>query len=557
MDDRPQTLKMRVTRLRRSYLNKFPEALSEIRLLHRQLSESPSDENHLDDLCRFFHNIKGSTASFGLQDISAESAVGENIVRHLRGATPELYRKTLAELEACISRLESQSQCHLSLEMEAASISEAVASEVAPVDPSSDVKFRPRVFICDDEVDQAQQLGMQMTCFGYVVTTYEDPESLKKAVLADPPDAIIMDIMFPGRTSAGPEFIMEIRRLLEIPPPVIFLSGRQDFDARLKAVLAGGQAYFTKPVTVTELIETLDTLTVRHQPEPFRVLIIDDEPEVATFHSLLLEQAGMTTRLLHEPPKVLDVLVEFNPDLVLMDVYMPECSGRDLAQVIRQVPDFIGLPIVFLSSETDKNKQDSALQVGAEGFLTKPIQSGDLISTVTLRAERMRILRSLMVRDSLTGLFNHTASLQFLESAVASAKRNGHPVGLAMLDVDHFKKVNDTYGHSIGDQVLVALSRILRQRLRDSDLVGRYGGEEFIVITPNASIDETFRIVEQLRQDFSTVRFNAGKADFSCTFSGGTAGFPEFSTGEELREAADQALYAAKRQGRNRIVRAS
>ena len=165
----------------------------------------------------------------------------------------------------------------------------------------------------------------------------------------------------------------------------------------------------------------------------------------------------------------------------------------------------------------------------------------------------MRTLHALMVRDGLTGLFNHSALTQFLEVKLADARRDGKPLSFAMIDVDHFKQVNDQHGHAVGDQVLVALSRTLRLRLRGSDLVGRYGGEEFAVILPGAEAAEAARLLETLRRGFSQVLFASAKQGFHCTFSTGIAAYPAFDGLEALAEAADMALYRAKRDGRNRI----
>jgi diguanylate cyclase (GGDEF)-like protein len=123
-----------------------------------------------------------------------------------------------------------------------------------------------------------------------------------------------------------------------------------------------------------------------------------------------------------------------------------------------------------------------------------------------------------------------------------------------MIDVDRFKAVNDTYGHPVGDQVLLALARVLQQRLRNSDIVGRYGGEEFAVILQGITLAEATRIIDQLREDFAKIRFHAGEIEFYCAFSAGVASFPQFKDMKFLREAADRALYQAKKEGRNRVV---
>jgi diguanylate cyclase (GGDEF)-like protein len=194
------------------------------------------------------------------------------------------------------------------------------------------------------------------------------------------------------------------------------------------------------------------------------------------------------------------------------------------------------------------------MRVGAEGFLTKPIQPEDLVAAVAIRAERMRALRTLMARDSLTGLFNHSTTTQMLENLICHADRQNESLCFAMIDVDHFKAVNDTHGHPVGDQVLLALARVLQQRLRNSDIVGRYGGEEFAVILQELTLESATRIIDQLREDFAKIRFHAGEIDFFCAFSAGVAAFPQFNDMKSLREAADRALYQAKNAGRNCVV---
>lgn len=549
MDQRSPTLREKLARLRRAYLGSLPATLERADGLYAQLASEDGRAEALDGLAHIFHTIKGSGASFRLEEISRTAATAEVLVAALRrGETADP-----AELAEALQRLRTLGAAAGAAEREASAAAES-ATENAP--RYRNTQACRRVYVCDDEPGIGEALEAQLSCFGYAVTVYQDPASLQRAVMGVPPDVIVMDIMFPDRVS-GTEVVAALQREMAAPPPVVFLSTERGFEARLKAVQAGGQAYFVKPIRVTDLVDTLDALTGRQDPEPFRVLVIDDEPAVAGYHSAILEQAGMVTRLLHDPAGILEALTDFKPDLVLMDMYMPQCSGRDLSRLIRQIPEFVSLPIVFLSSETDKLKQVSALRVGAEGFLTKPIQPDDLISAVALRAERMRTLHSLMVRDSLTGLFNHTFLSQFLETALANAKRTDGRLCFVMIDVDHFKKVNDTYGHPAGDQVLVALSRLLQQRLRDSDMVGRYGGEEFALVMQNVSAAEALAVVDTIRRDFAKVGFRSGDTAFSCTFSSGIAAYPPVSGAEALTEAADRALYAAKHAGRNRVVTAA
>jgi diguanylate cyclase (GGDEF)-like protein len=407
------------------------------------------------------------------------------------------------------------------------------------------------IYLCDDDPQQRRQIIEQLSCFGYQVTGFDDPLELVEAVRSTPPDVIIMDIIFPGGENYGLEVIRRLQTQLDQPIPTIFISGRGDFDARLRAVRAGGIAYCTKPVIPIDLVDILDNLGERAEPEPYRVLVVDDDPDLVTYIDMVLREAGMEVKISTRPHEVLDTLPHFNADLVLMDLYMSDCVGAELARVLRQIPGYIGLPIVYLSGETDRERQFSALSVGADGFLTKPIQPDQLINTVTLRAERMRSLRRLMVRDSLTGLYNHSNCKLLLDQGFSHAHRRKSPLSLAMIDLDHFKQINDDYGHAVGDQVIIGLSRLLRQRLRKSDIIGRYGGEEFVVILPDTPAEDAIQIMDQLRTGFATILFHAAEGDFHVTFSCGVASSATCNSSSQLRSLADSALYQAKSRGRN------
>lgn len=550
MSERSNSVRNKIALLRAKFIEQLPLRVDEALHLFATLRANPRDEEAATVLHRILHSLKGTGNSFGFTALGTVSGQGEHLLLQLLESPDHIPPQFWDELAGVLAGV--RTSCDALQNSSSIPAQEKELPQFELQAAHSGESGGKLVYICDDEALLVDQLVNQLRCFGYTATGFTDPAELRTAMLNAPPSALIMDINFPGSAN-GPEVIAQFREETKTPFPVIFLSVRDDFAARLAAVQAGGEAYFRKPVRPLDLVSTLDELTVQKKPEPYRVLVIDDEPEIAAYHSLILQQANMITQQVNKPDRVLDALQEFHPDLVLMDMYMPCCNGGNLAKLIRQMPDYFSLPIVFLSSETDRNKQFSAMRVGAEGFLTKPIQPEELVSAVVIRAERMRALRALMARDSLTGLYNHTTTTQLLETAIANTGRNKQALCFAMIDVDHFKGVNDTYGHPVGDQVLLAMSRVLQQRLRNSDIVGRYGGEEFAVILQDATLDTAVRIIDQLREDFSKVRFYAGDIEFSCTFSAGIAESRQHESMEQLREAADRALYQAKKQGRNRV----
>lgn len=549
-ETKPLSAKEKIAKLRASFLGQLPVRAAQARSLLEQLITDPGNHAAAVELHRVLHSIKGTGRSFGFRALGEAAAPGEDLAALMLDAPaatwPENWQQKLSD----------------SLNMLDNAVVAACASggnsdpgfTLAPSPEQAPGTGGRLVYICDDEVLTLEQLASQLACFGYETVTFTEPQSLYETVLTRRPDAIIMDINFPQGRNAGTDMMAALQADIDTRIPTIFLSARDDFAARLAAVEAGCEAYFHKPALAIDLVATLDELTKREQPEPYRILVIDDEPEIASYHSIILQEAGMMTYQLSQPARVLEVLQEFRPDMVLMDMYMPGCSGHDLAKLIRQIPDYVGLPIVFLSSETDSKKQFSAMRIGAEGFLTKPVVPEDMIAAVAIRAERMRELRSLMARDSLTGLFNHSTTTQLLENAIANAKRGEGTLCFAMIDIDNFKQVNDTRGHPVGDQVILALSRVLQQRLRNTDIVGRYGGEEFAVILQNISVERAAALLDELRQDFARVIFHSDGGEFSCTFSAGVARYPVHKSMEALREMADKALYEAKRGGRNRVV---
>ncbi|MGH8671684.1 MAG: diguanylate cyclase [Burkholderiales bacterium] len=411
------------------------------------------------------------------------------------------------------------------------------------------------VFVVEDDEIIAEHLAAQIGHFGYKVRVFHRLAGVKEAVLETPPAAMIMDLGLPDGN--GADVIAEIRHTTKIALPVLFISGRDDLPSRIEAIRAGGTSFFAKPFDVNALVDRLDTLTAGRPSEPYRILVVEKDPAVAAHYGDMLKNAGMSATLLTDPMQLLPALRDFGPELILMEMNNPGCSGLELAAAIRQQESYVRIPIVFLSSEHNMDNQLSAMSLGADDFLITPITSSFLISAVATRAQRSRILHNFMVRDSLTGLLNHTRIKEQLDIEVARARRQNLQLSFVMLDIDHFKMVNDTYGHPVGDRVIKSLSRLMQQRLRKTDLIGRYGGEEFAVILTNTEQKPALKVFDAIREDFALIPQHAEGAEFTVSFSCGLASFPTFNSAATLSVAADKALYVAKRGGRNRVVLAT
>lgn len=541
----------KLKRIREAYIKQLPAQLEVIRKAYSDVVQSSCAITELETLHRSIHTLKGACASFGLKTVSTVAAGGELLAKEAINLDTPPDSVWHQKIKECLATLaEATTKIDLSQTIDTRAIELVAAAEI------SSGRDQKVIYLCEDDSYQRLSLSTQIECFGFKVTAFAEPEQLGNAVQNSPPDAIIMDMIYPDRPTGGSETIEALRRG-GCTVPALFISSQNDFKSRLSAVRAGSSAYFIKPVNVTDLCATLDTLTNAVNPDPFRVLIVDDDPHLSELYATLLQSAGMITSVVNDPLKIMEPLIEFKPDLLLTDMYMPGCNGMELAKTIRQMGESISIPIIYLSSETDVGKQFQAMRMGGDEFLTKPISPENLIAAVAGRAGRMKIIRSFMIRDSMTGLFNHSTTKEYLEMMIAQAHRSGTEVCFAMVDVDKFKLVNDTYGHPMGDQVLITLARLLQQRLRKTDIVGRYGGEEFAIILPGCDITTAIEILDQLRESFAALRFPAANESFSSAFSCGVASLSLYKDVESICNAADSALYSAKEGGRNRVVAAT
>lgn len=533
--------------IQEAFLKQLPEDLRQIESAWDDLRASNWDLKKCDALIQATHRLAGVALGVGYSRMGNAARLIEN---HLKKSLPFDH----GVLERLVSLL--------LVEIEARVHDEIIEQQIHSVHYAKDVpslqqaRSNSLIYLADDDPILINSIALQVRNFGYNLQTFSGLNGLRTALQREIPAAILMDIMFPEGELAGVETVRALQAEHANSLPVFFLSVRDDISTRLQSIRAGGRNYFVKPVDIGALVDELDKVIIAEEPEEYRVLIVDDSEVQAKVNAMHLSKAGIKSRIVTDPFDALHALEEFIPDLLLLDLYMPECTGLELAQVIRQIKNFVSLPIVYLSAETDREKQLAAVGIGGDDFLTKPIKPDHLILAVASRIARYRQLRALMLRDSLTGLLNHTSILERLKQEVARAARNSQPLALVVIDLDNFKHVNDTYGHATGDRVLKALAHLFTRRLRQTDIIGRYGGEEFFVILPNTDESTAFQVINELREAFSLVRHISAGHEFNVTISCGVASFPRQQTSANLSEAADRAMYAAKQLGRNQIVQA-
>lgn len=563
-----ESIQARLRALAETFSAELPRRMQEIADDARAVLGNDPGADDIGNLRHNVHKLAGSAATFGFHHVTSCAKRLEHLLDSLidhdrfpddeerakiRMLVSELGEATrIGGADAALEELEEAgAEDRRDERARETSAAAPGGGEAAPAGgPDSD---RRVVVILVESGELAATLDERFQFYGFETSVIESISDLTASLCHGCQSALITDIRLVERDPTVAEEIHAVVGRSDGRVHVLYVSDRDDFAVRLLAVRTAGAAFFSVPIDTQRIVDTVDGLT-SSGGEPYHVLIVDDDTEQVSYHALILQRAGMITSVVSDSTHLFAVLIEAKPDLILMDMYMPGCTGPELATMVRQQEAFVGIPIVFLSIETDTDKQFEALSRGGDGFLSKPIRPDHLITAVTNRVERTRSMRFFMERDSLTGLLNHSHLMQSLSTEMQRADRVGRPLCFAMIDIDNFKTVNDTYGHLTGDRILKSLSRLLQERLRKTDVIGRYGGEEFGVVMFNVDAETAGGILDRIREEFAELVHEAGERQFNVTFSAGVAGYPRFDGAGQIGDAADRALYAAKERGRNRVV---
>ncbi|MBA3034664.1 MAG: diguanylate cyclase [Gammaproteobacteria bacterium] len=411
---------------------------------------------------------------------------------------------------------------------------------------------RPRTVWMVVELNNGWAKGLrgQLSFYGFRVVESGWDEELPHR---EPPFAIIF---VPSDEQMDDKKLALIQRARSCCPAtqLFYVGVPRELDLMVTLMRAGIDITIQREEQAANLLSRiLDFIQTREQ-ESFKVLVVEDSRVAVAQIQRALNQNSIQCEVITDPSDLLSALDAYRPDLILMDMYMPHCNGVEATRVVRQLPAYQSIPIVYLSSETDIALQVEALRLGGDQFLTKPFNPVVLAATLKTTIERNREMQRSSRNDGLTGLLTHTAAKARLDAMLATLPHGGQ-LCVAMLDIDHFKSVNDSFGHPVGDQVIRSLAWLLKGRLRGSDLIGRYGGEEFVLALTDVGPDEAWVVIDRIRSDFAKLPHAHGEGSLRATFSAGIACFPEYCTSTELIHMADTALLEAKRSGRNRVER--
>ena len=538
--DKNAEIALKLQALRDDYAARLPAEIQSLCDLVSNLTQPELQRKALDQLSQKLHKLAGSAGSFGFPELGKQAKKLELQAQTWLAAN-YMDMGMLRVFAVAVAALDGQAQGDR-------------AKKFPLVSQSAPLKTNTLIYVLEDDPDVAEEVSMTLRHFGHQVVHFATIAAAEVEVLRRPPDFMICDIMFTEEGRETPEAVAILQQHLPTPIPVIFVSTRTDFDAYHAAVRAGAVGYFVKPLDIIRLVDCFEYYLDRHRSAPYRVLIIDDDFALAEHYKLVLSSADIRAEVSNNPNEIFEVLQDFHPELILLDINMPGCNGIELAQVIRLNQDWLRVPITYLSSEQDVEKRALAMGRAGDDFLSKPLGDRELITAVSVRAARSRQLSDALDRDSLTGLLKHSRIKEQVDAELSRALRSEENLSVVMLDLDHFKQVNDTYGHPAGDKVIKAIAHLLRQRLRKTDAVGRYGGEEFVAVLPRCSREEAQVLMEDVRQRLRDISFTVDQRTFNVTLSAGIAAYrPGVERAEQLLQEADAALYRAKAEGRNRI----
>ncbi|MAD61108.1 MAG: hypothetical protein CMH49_06315 [Myxococcales bacterium] len=355
---------------------------------------------------------------------------------------------------------------------------------------------------------------------------------------------------------AGLSLVRSLRREVGESLPVAYVGVAQEVSDRLEGVHAGVSLYINETAGFDAITQALRHLQNLGTHGVSKVLVIDDDDAMmADMITEELKRGKFQVSCLTSPLRILELLAEIRTDLLVIHAEMKGLGGFELCRTLRAMPEWQTLPIILVGESYSDEVRIAAYRSGADDYVSSASEEGMIKTCVEARLERSRTVQERADRDGLTGLLIRRAFNDALMSQMALARRRGSTVAVCLIDLDHFKSINDTYGHISGDRVLSALGRLLSSSFRVEDLRGRWGGEEFVVAFSDESAESAKAILERARKEFVRFYFDGEHGErFQAAFSAGVACYPQAGeTIEDVFKVADRRLYAVKAAGRNNI----
>lgn len=499
-----------------------------------------------DCALREAHKLVGSLGTFGLPR-------GSEIAREIES----LFKSGPARASADVLRL-SDAVMALRNCLDAGPVPAVAPTPESPgplpatsVATDSDMPF---LLLVDDDPVLADGLRREASVRGWGLIVADGIDGARQLFATRRPEAVIVDVAG-ARAERAFELMAELRARLP-PTPVVVLTRAGTFTDRVEAARLGGGGFLQRPVTPADVLLTVGEVVDHARAAQATVLAVDDDPALLAALRALLEPRGQLIVTLDEPLRFWETLKQTSPDLVVLDMDMPQVSGVEMCQVMRADPEWSQLPVVFLTAHTDVESVQAIFAAGADDYVTKPLVGPELTARIANRLERSRLLRRMAETDLLTGVANQRTSAEAVERLLAVGARLGQTAALAMIDIDRLRLVNDRLGYGAGDDVIARIGHLLRRCFGGSEVVGRWAGQEFFVgmagLTRSDGVERLAEVLEELRQ----LRLPDGQGgSFAASFSAGVAQYPDDGVDlQSLYRAADTAVRGAKKAGGDRVV---
>ena len=537
----PLDLADELAALNAQYTARLPDKIAE---LEAAVARAKTDHDDIADARSLAHKLRGSAGSYGHPALSEAVACAEDLLAEAQANPAAIRRRLWEEVDTalidtrlCLERGPQLDHGHL------------------PTAPDATQKA---LLVVDDDPDFLQfvrTVGRKLLL--NVVTAQTASEAMQRARTTALVGAVLDVYLFDGTSFSLAQEIRATTGNDEIP--IAFASVDHRIQTRVAAIEAGGTRFFEKPINEESFATLAQQLAMLSDATNQKVLIVDDDPDIVEHYATHLRAAGYSVDTLGSAVDITAKLEQISPDILLLDINLPAISGLDVCRALRMSESFEALPILIVTGQTDDHTRLLAFRAGASDVVAKPVLPEELLARVGVQLERVRLLRDRADKDSLSGLLTRRALVEAFHRALAVATRDKKPLSLALIDIDRFKKVNDTYGHLVGDQVIAHLGDLLRRRFRLEDLRGRWGGEEFILVFPGQGAEFAARAAALLLGEFCELQFASDDGQpFTATFTAGIASYPEDGTSiPALVRRADERLYEGKQKGRNQVVAAA
>jgi len=364
-------------RLQDDYVNRLAQTYERMEefALNRHMVKSAE----LREIAHIAHKLSGSGTTFGFSHISEASKSLLSAIGRL--AVPELPVTDNAEFACFLEAIKSASnrQCDI--------------PDMPTLQKPNSGHAIKLIYLLEDDNELAGLLATELQECNYHVVVFDNTGEINKAVKLERPDALIVDVVLPENEHAGLDWVLALKSEHAPPIPTIFLSQRTDLPTRLRAVRSGADFYLQKPTNLEQLKYTLHECIFKLPEQPYRLLIVEDDVLLAEALSLECGNNGFTIQIVDHPLDALEAIVEFKPEIILLDVYLPYCTGIELGQVIRQTLEHAATPLVFMSVEQDLSKQCEAIRLAGDDFIVKPFSPWQLSMNLRARVSRARMVK--------------------------------------------------------------------------------------------------------------------------------------------------------------------